>query len=241
MIPTGLPWLNVAGLRMDQQRGRPVLIEFSDLLRPSSLRTTAYLRRWHERYGAEESGLRVITVFSPWLPFSAEESVAAHLAAAAGIEHPVLLDLELRQWRIYENTGWPSRYLFDRELKLVDFHRGEGGYAETESAIQALLGLDQPLTVPLHAIDHPEAELVVPSLDQSGAWSGDYEAGQVWAVLEGAGTLTVNGEQRTISATASELLVDSDQSEQATLELEVGDGLVCHAVCFSPGLAPVRA
>ena len=37
--------------RMDQQKGRPVLLEFSDLTRPSSLRTNAYARRWHERYG----------------------------------------------------------------------------------------------------------------------------------------------------------------------------------------------
>lgn len=237
MIPTALPWINVAGLRMDQQKGRPVLLEFSDLTRPSSLRTNAYARRWHERYGGGDNGLRVITVFAPWLPFTASKEVAAELVDAAGIEHAVLLDLELRLWQIYENRGWPCRYLFDPALKLRDFHPGEGEYAEVERAIQEALGIDEPLTDPIHEIDSPESELVVPTEDQEGLWSGDYEAGEVWAVLEGKGTLTVNGEHRTIERSGPELLISSGNSERGTLALEASGGLTCHAVCFSPGLA----
>lgn len=239
MIPTALPWLNVATLRMDQQRGRPVLLEFSDLLRPSSLRASAYLSAWHQRYGEGEAGLRVITVFAPWLPFSAGEEVAATLVQRAGITHPVLLDLELRLWQIYENEGWPCRYLFDPELVLIDVHQGEGDYGTTEAAIQTALGLDgQALTPPLQAIDDPAAEIVVPTADQEGCWSGDYEAGEVWAVLEGVGTLTVNGSSRAITGTGSELLIRHERHTAATLDLETSAGLTCHAVCFSPGLAP---
>lgn len=237
MIPTALPWINVAGLRMDQQKGRPVLLEFSDLTRPSSLRTNAYARRWHERYGGGDNGLRVITVFAPWLPFTASKEVAAELVDAAGIEHAVLLDLELRLWQIYENRGWPCRYLFGTDLKLRDFHPGEGEYAEVETAIQEQLGIDEPLTEPLHAIDAPEAELVVPTEDQEGLWSGDYQAGEVWAVLEGTGTLTVNGEPREIRRSGPVLVAASERSAKGSLDLEVSDGLTCHAVCFSPGLA----
>ena len=42
---------------MDQQRGRPVLVEFWDFCRVNSLRTLPYLRAWHERYA--DAGLRV--------------------------------------------------------------------------------------------------------------------------------------------------------------------------------------
>src|SRR3712207_7222682 len=52
-----LEWVNVASLRMDQQRGRPVLVEFWDFCRPNSLRTLPYVRAWHERYA--DAGLRV--------------------------------------------------------------------------------------------------------------------------------------------------------------------------------------
>ena len=60
-FPPGLPWLNVAFLRMDKQMGRnAVLVEFWDFARVNSLRTLPYLKAWHERYG--DLGLRVVTV-----------------------------------------------------------------------------------------------------------------------------------------------------------------------------------
>jgi mannose-6-phosphate isomerase-like protein (cupin superfamily) len=239
MIPNEISWLNVATLRMDQQRGRPVLLEFSDLLRPSSLRSAAYLSEWNNKYGSGEGGLRVITVFAPWQPFSAEPGVAAQLVDQAGITHAVLLDLDMQLWQLYENEGWPCRYLFDQDLKLIDVHFGEGGYAETEGAIRSALETadDLPLTGDLHPIDNPEAKLVVPTPDQSGCWSGHYEAGEVWAILEGSGTLLVNGAEHNVAASGSKLIVAHERSTAASLELKTTDGLQCHSVCFSPGLA----
>ena len=57
-FPRGLPWINVAPLRMDKQLGRPVLVEFWDFCRVNSLRTLPYLKAWHERY----PDLRVIGI-----------------------------------------------------------------------------------------------------------------------------------------------------------------------------------
>ncbi|MDQ5809122.1 MAG: DipZ protein, partial [Actinomycetota bacterium] len=59
-FPAKLPWVNVASLRMDQQGGLPVLVEFWDFCRVSSLRTLPYVKAWHERYAG--AGLRVVTV-----------------------------------------------------------------------------------------------------------------------------------------------------------------------------------
>ena len=44
-FPPQARWVNVKTLRMDQQRGRPVLIEFWDFCRPNSIRTLPYLAR----------------------------------------------------------------------------------------------------------------------------------------------------------------------------------------------------
>ena len=65
-FPRELPWINVAPLRADKQRGRPVLVEFWDFCRPNSLRTLPYLRAWHERYAGD--GLRVIGVHTGGFP-----------------------------------------------------------------------------------------------------------------------------------------------------------------------------
>ena len=153
----------------------------------------------------------------------------------------MLLDTDLQLWQIYENQGWPSRYLFNQELRLFEVHFGEGGYHETEAAIQELLGIEAEPVAYLHPEDDPDARIVVPTPDVEGPYSGPYEAGAVWAVLEGEGTITVNGEERSVDYTGAHLLVDHGRHEAAVLELELGDGVTCHAVCFTPGLAPDAA
>src|SRR4051794_22360222 len=175
---------------MDQQRGRPVLVEFWDFCRPSSLRTLPYARAWHERYA--DAGLRVVTVHSPGFPPGDDEAAARAAVARLQIEHPVCIDLGFALWQAYDNEGWPARYLWDAQGHLAEYHYGEGGYVETELAIQALIGVDRDLVGPLHPEDDPEARIVAQTPDQAGAYSGPYAAGGVWAVLGGKGELTVN-------------------------------------------------
>src|SRR6201987_2924054 len=109
-FPVDLPWANVAPLRMDKQIGRPVLVEFWDFCRPSSLRTLPYVKAWHERYAGD--GLRVVTVHSPGFPPGEDEDRVRGAVARLGIEHPVCIDVGFELWRSYENEGWPSRYLW---------------------------------------------------------------------------------------------------------------------------------
>ena len=59
------------------------------------------------------------------------------------IPYPVVVDVEHEIWQLYGNLGWPARYLFNQEGKLFDYHYGEGGYEETELAIQELLGIER--------------------------------------------------------------------------------------------------
>src|SRR4051812_12195166 len=120
MFPRELRWLNVATLRMDQQRGRPVLLEFFDIARPSSLRTLPYLQAWHERYAAD--GLRVISVHAPGFPPGRDEDEVAAAVQRLGIEHPVLLDTDLLLWRVYEKPGRPGRHPLDPGRPVLDLH-----------------------------------------------------------------------------------------------------------------------
>src|SRR3954468_10191280 len=147
-FPRGLPWLNVAFLRMDQLIGRAVvLVEFWDFARVNSLRTLPYLKAWHERYAG--SGLRVILVQSPGYSFGRDPEVAARAVERLEVPMPVALDPDFAVWREYGNRGWPGRYLFDREGVLRQFHYGEGAYEETELAVQELLHeLDPDLPFP---------------------------------------------------------------------------------------------
>jgi thiol-disulfide isomerase/thioredoxin len=238
-FPTAATWVNVASLRMDKQRGRPVLVEFWDFCRPSSLRTLPYVKAWHDRYA--EHGLRVVTVHSPGFPPAEDEATARDAVARLAIEHPVCIDLGFELWRSYDNEGWPARYLWDGDGHLAEYHLGEGGYAETELAIQELLGVAREPVAPVHPEDDPEARIVIPTPEQPGAYSGPYGAGGVWAVLDGAGEILVNGEPVAIDATGAHQLLSHSRHVDAVLDLRVGDGLTCYATCFTPGLAPSGA
>jgi hypothetical protein len=119
---------------------------------------------------------------------------------------------------------------------LADYHYGEGAYEETERAIQDLLGLDAPTVAPVRPEDAPQARLAVQSEDVEGPYSGPYVAGGVWAVLDGGGSVTVNGRTLTVEGPGCFELISHPRSTAGELELVLGDGMSCHAVCFTPGL-----
>jgi hypothetical protein len=148
-----------------------------------------------------------------------------------------VIDVDLEIWGHYGNLGWPARYLFDQRGMLFEQHYGEGRYQETESAIQELLGIDEPLLEPVRPEEAPDALLDVQSDDVEGAYSGPYRAGGVWAVLDGSGTVTVNGRRLGVDHPGCYELVSHPESRSGELQLELGDGVQCHAVCFTPGLA----
>ncbi len=247
LFPVRLPWVNVVGSQASIiQRGRPMLVEFWDFCRPNSLRTLPYVKAWHERY--EDDGLRVIGVHCPGFDPSRAAGAVRKAVARLGIEYPVLIDSELEVWEDYGNQGWPARYLFDGRARLFEYHYGEGGYAETELAIQELLGVERKPLEPLRPEDRPDAQLAPQTADQPGAYSGPYEAGGVWAVLGGAGTVRVTADAsgESTGAPATELTVDHPGAYQlvaherhtaGVLALEIGAGVECHATCFTPGLA----
>lgn len=234
-FPPKASWVNVATLRMDQQLGRPVLIEFWDFCRPNSLRTLPYLIGWHERY--ELAGLRVIGVHSPGFAPSVDADAVRAAVSRLEIPYPVVIDSEHEIWRDYENLGWPARYLWNRQGTLFDYHYGEGAYDETEAAICELLGIPPPDFAPLRPEDAPGAQLAVQTDDVAGPYSGPYEAGAVWAVLDGSGTVTVNDRAIAVDHPGAYELIRHERSTAGVLELGVGDGVTCHATCFIPGLA----
>jgi hypothetical protein len=235
-FPRDLRWINAAQLRMDQQRGRVVLLEFWDFCRANSLRTLPYLKAWHERYAA--AGLRVIGVHTGGFPPSRVEENIERAVARLGIPWPVAIDTDLQVWDIYGNEGWPARYLWDPELVLHSLHYGEGAYQESEREIQALLGVEREPVPPLRPEDAPGALLAPQTADQPGAYCGPYAAGGVWAVVDGAGELTVNGRAVAVHAPGCVALIEHPRHTAGTLQLRAGRGVTVHATCFTPGLLP---
>ncbi len=242
LFPRNLPWVNVAaGAPVSIiQRERPLLVEFWDFCRVNSMRTLPYVKAWHERYA--DDGLRVVGVHCPGYELSRQESAVRGAVARLGIDYPVLVDSELELWQEYENEGWPARYLFDGRARLFEYHLGEGGYAETELAIQELLGVRRDPLAPLRPEDAPGAALAAPTPERPGAYSGPYEAGGVWAVLDGTGAVRARDARSgadaeiAIDGPGAYALIEHARHTAGELELRLDAGVRCVATCFTPGI-----
>ena len=82
------------------------------------------------------------------------------------------------------------------------------------------------------------ARIVVQTPDQPGAYSGTYVAGAVWGILDGRGEVRANGRAVAVEHPGAYVLVEHPVSTEGVLDLEVGEGVECLGVCFTPGLAP---
>jgi hypothetical protein len=80
----------------------------------------------------------------------------------------------------------------------------------------------------------------VPSEDRlAEPFSGPYEAGAAWAVLDPqqpGGVVWANGREVAIEHPGAHLLAAHARHTRAELVLELSAGVRCDAVCFTPGL-----
>lgn len=215
---------------------RAQVVCFWDVCQPASLRALAYLVAWHDRYAV--AGLRVVAVHAPSTDAGRDEDLVADAARDLRLPFEVVLDTDFQLWRAYENPGWPARYVLAPGMRLVDVHFGEGGYAESERAIQQLLGTPGPVLEPLRAADREDALVVVPTADAAGAHTGHYAAGEVWVVVDGPGSVRVDGVDHALGRVGAHRVIAHEAHTAAAVAIEAGDGVRVLRTAFAAGLAP---
>jgi cytochrome c biogenesis protein CcdA/thiol-disulfide isomerase/thioredoxin len=130
-------WLNSPALTAGALRGRVVLVDFWTYSCINCLRTLPYLTAWDAKY--RDRGLVILGVHTPEFAFERDLGNVRAAVERYDIRYPVVTDNDYRVWRAFENRYWPAHYLIDAGGTARDRHFGEGGYAETERAIQTLL------------------------------------------------------------------------------------------------------
>ncbi len=130
-------WVNSEPVNIGDLRGKAVLIDFWDYTCVNCIRTLPYVIGWRERYTG--LGLQVIGVHAPEFSFAKELDGVKAAIESFGIQYPVVMDNGYSIWQAYANRYWPAKYLVDKDGYIRYYHFGEGGYAETEQAIQMLL------------------------------------------------------------------------------------------------------
>ncbi len=119
-------------------RGKnPVLIDIWTYSCINCQRTLPYLRSWYEKY--EKDGLVIIGVHTPEFAFEKVQANVEKAVEEFSLKYPVILDNKYATWNAFGNRFWPRKYLIDIDGYIVYDHAGEGGYEETELAIQRVL------------------------------------------------------------------------------------------------------
>lgn len=130
-------WINSAPLKLNDLRGRVVLIEFWTFGCINCLNTLPFIKSWHDRY--QDKGLTVIGVHSP--EFDEEHKVEnlRREVTSLGIRYAVVTDNDYQTWNAYHVEAWPTTFLLDKQGRIRWMHEGEGSYDEAERLIQKLL------------------------------------------------------------------------------------------------------
>jgi cytochrome c biogenesis protein CcdA/thiol-disulfide isomerase/thioredoxin len=133
-------WFNTpanAPLRLDQLRGRVVLIDFWTYTCINCIRTLPYLRAWDGRY--RRRGLTIVGVHTPEFAFERDGENVEGAISQNRLRYAVAQDNDYATWNAWGNRYWPAKYLIDARGRVRYAHFGEGAYEETESAIRSLL------------------------------------------------------------------------------------------------------
>ncbi|KWK57140.1 cytochrome C biogenesis protein [Burkholderia stagnalis] len=143
-------WLNSPPLTTAGLRGKVVLVDFWTYSCINCLRTLPYINAWARKYAPY--GLVVIGVHAPEFAFERDLGNVRKAVHDLGIGYPVAIDNNYAIWRAFGNEYWPAHYFVDAQGRIRRHHFGEGEYAESERAIQALLaeaGHPEALNVPV--------------------------------------------------------------------------------------------
>jgi thiol-disulfide isomerase/thioredoxin len=133
----GPVWMNSPPRSLQELRGKVVLVEFWTFGCYNCRNVEPYVKQWHHRYNAK--GLVVIGVHSPEFAYEREIDFVRRYVEEHEIRYPVTIDNDFVIWNRFGNRYWPAMYLVDKHGVIRYVRVGEGGYAETERTIQALL------------------------------------------------------------------------------------------------------
>jgi thiol-disulfide isomerase/thioredoxin len=130
-------WLNSKPLGAAELRGKVVLVDFWTYSCINWQRTLPYLAAWDRKYRAQ--GLVVIGVHTPEFEFEKDIDRVSEATGQLRVGYPVAVDSDAAVWRAFHNAYWPALYIVDAKGVVRHHHVGEGGYEQSERAIQQLL------------------------------------------------------------------------------------------------------
>ena len=130
-------WINSEPLKIEQLRGKVVLVDFWTYTCINCIRTLPYIKEWDKKY--RDKGLVIVGVHTPEFEFEKKYENVLKAVNEYQLKYAVAQDNNYATWSVYQNRYWPHKFLIDIDGYIRYDHIGEGNYDETEKMIQSLL------------------------------------------------------------------------------------------------------
>ncbi len=133
-------WLQSDVTSLEELEGNVVAVQFWTFGCSNCQATVPHMQELYEKY--RDQGFEIVGVHAPEFGYEAEVANITDAAADLGVTWPIVLDTNKRtfhSWQEGPTAHWPRVYLLDRDGHIRYDHIGEGRYAETDAAVQALL------------------------------------------------------------------------------------------------------
>jgi thiol-disulfide isomerase/thioredoxin len=136
-LKDGDAWINSGPLKLEQLRGKVVLIDFWAFDCPFCAEAMPHIKEMHDKYAKD--GLVVIGVHVPRIDYEKEIPKIKEAVAKKEIKFPVVVDNNYQIWSDYLCNTWPSHFIVDQAGVIQLSHSGTERYEDTEKVIQRLL------------------------------------------------------------------------------------------------------
>ena len=136
-LKAGDAWINTAPLKLEQLRGKVVLIEFWAWDCPFCAEAMPHVKELYDRYAKD--GLVIIGVHTPRIDYEKDIGKVKEAVVKKGIKYPVVVDNKYEIWSDYLCNTWPSHFVLDQNGVIQFSHSGTGRYEDTEAVVRKLL------------------------------------------------------------------------------------------------------
>ncbi len=115
-------WINSRPLTLKQLRGKVVLLHFYAFQCHNCHANFGHYQSWHEKYGDQ---VVVLGIQSPETSRERDPEAVKEAARKRGLTFPIMVDLEMTNWKSWANTMWPTVYVIDQDGYIRLWWQGE--------------------------------------------------------------------------------------------------------------------
>ncbi len=116
-------WLNSPPLKKSDLTNHVLLLDIWTYGCHNCLNSIPWLKTIENRFHSD--GLKVIGVHSPEFPHEKDRTRVLEKVREFGLNHPIMIDNDLRFWRAIKNRAWPAFFLIDKQGHIRGAYLGE--------------------------------------------------------------------------------------------------------------------